>query len=156
MGHQTPLMPTNAEVGTMSDRQTQLLARIQSISDPQSRLAWIIDRARKSPHLPPELRLEGYLVEGCLVRIWFIPRFDVGRCWFQADSDAASLKALCGLLCDYYNGETPQSIITNPPAFLGDLRLLRHLAESRRATVLRVADKIRAFAEKHSGLPAAE
>ena len=132
------------------DRQvSEFLARLASVRDPQSRLALAVERARKRPPLPDNLRADGHRVEGCQVRLWFVPELKNGSCWFHTDSDAVTLKALVGLLCDFYSGRTPSEILAQPPVFLEDLGLLHHLAESRRATILRVIEKIRQFASDH-------
>ena len=130
-------------------RQKQLLAPLRAIRDPQSRLAWAVEQAQHRSPLPDNLRLDQYRIEGCLVRIWLVSDFANGVCNFRSDSDAASLKALAGILCDYYSGEAPAAIIHRPPDFLQQLGLLRHLAENRRATVLRIGEKIREFAATH-------
>ena len=111
--------------------------------DPQARLSLAVERARQRPPLPAELRRDEFLVPGCQVRLWLVPGFVDGRCRYATDSDAATLKALTGLLADVYNGRTPEEVLACPPDFLEDLGLLRQLAESRRATVLRVAQLIR-------------
>jgi cysteine desulfuration protein SufE len=129
-----------------SPRQVQLLAPLVALRDPQSRLAWVVDQARHRPSLPDECRTDAFRVEGCLVRLWFVPEKRGELCFFRSDSDAASLKAITGLLCDYYSAESPESIASHHPDFLQRLGLLRHLADNRRATILRVADKIREFA----------
>ena len=97
--------------------------------------------------LPSEQRRDEFLVPGCLVRIWLVPEFREGRCWFQLDSDAASLKAVAGLICDFYNGQLPQDVLATPPEFLNELNLGINLAENRRRTVWRIRELIRAFAQ---------
>ena len=126
-----------------------LLAPILAVRDPQQRLARLVELAKARPLLPDALKLDVHHVEGCLVRLWFVPGFQDGRCWFQTDSDAVTLKALVGLLCEIYNGRTPAEIAAHEPKFLEELGVLKQLAESRRATVLRVAQKIRDFAAQH-------
>jgi cysteine desulfuration protein SufE len=130
-------------------RGRELLAPLAALRDPQARLAWLVERARRRPMLCQSLRTDAHRVQGCVVRLWFVASFRDGRCWFSTDSDAASLKAVIGLLCDFYDGGTPGEILACPPAFLERLGLLRQLAENRRATVARVADAIQQFARQH-------
>ena len=138
----------NAEA-PLAVRQAELLAPLLALRDPQARLAWVIERARQQPRLPETLRREVYRVAGCLARLWFVPEFRDGRCWFQTDSEAVTLKALVGLLSEVYSGGTAEEIVRHPPLFLRELGLFRHLAENRQATILRVAGQIQAFAEAH-------
>ena len=85
------------------------------------------------------------------MRLWFVPEFRERRCWFRADSDAVTLKAMVGLLCELNDGATPAEILSAGPVPLDRLGLLRQLAENRRATVLRVAERIREFAVAQVG-----
>ena len=115
-----------------------LISELKAIRDPQARFQWAVERARTRPALPEELRVEAHRVPGCQVRLWWVSAEVEGRRWFASDSDAVTLKALTGLLAEAYNGETVEGLIADPPVLLEPLGLLRQLAESRRATVLRV------------------
>ncbi len=134
------------EIPTLAAKQQALLAALARLRDPQARFAWAVEQARHRAPLPEELRLEVHRVTGCQVRLWFVPEFRDGHCWFRTDSDALTLKAMTGLLCELASGATPAEIASLDFAFLDELGLVRQLAESRRATVLRVAEQIRTFA----------
>ncbi|HRI13226.1 MAG TPA: SufE family protein [Verrucomicrobiota bacterium] len=134
--------------GSLAERQASLVAGLAQLRDPQARLTWAVERARQRNHLPDRLRLDEFRVTGCLVRLWLVPEFREGKCWFQTDSDAVTLRATIGLLCDLANGCEPSELAQWNPDFLERLGLLRQLAENRRATVLRVAELIRTFAKQ--------
>lgn len=127
-----------------------MIADLQRLRDPQSRFAWIVERTRGRPHLADSLRVDDHRVEGCLVRLWFVPEFREGRCWFQSDSDAVTLRALTGLWCDLANGASPAELAGWDPDFAERLGLMRQVAENRQATVRRVAGMIRAFGVRHA------
>jgi cysteine desulfuration protein SufE len=129
-------------------KRRQLLETLAGIRDPQSRLQWVVDRARTRPSLPDVDRREEHRVSGCQVRLWWVAEYRDGRCWFRSDSDAVTLKALTGLLAECYSGERAAEVVGDPPNFLGELGLLRQLAENRRATVLRVAEGMLGFARE--------
>jgi cysteine desulfuration protein SufE len=134
------------EIPPLAVKQQALLAALTRLRDPQARFAWAVEQARHRAPLPEELRIEAHRVTGCQVRLWFVPKFRDGRCWFRTDSDALTLKAMTGLLCELASGATPAEVAALDFAFLDQLGLLRQLAESRRATVLHVAEQIRTFA----------
>ncbi len=123
-----------------------LVERLRRLRDPQARLQLAVDLARTRSGLPEALRIDAHRVHGCLVRLWVVGAMQEGRCWFAVDSDAVSLKAIVGLLCDLNSGLRPDEIDENPAAVLEELGLLRQLAESRRATILRVAATLRSVA----------
>ena len=137
------LQTATQDLGSRSAALGDLLA---AIPDPQARFSGLVEYARGRALLPPELRLDEFRVPGCQVRIWLVPEFRDERCWFQLDSDAVSLKAVAGLICDFYNGQPPGAILDHPPEFLNELNLQTNMAESRRLTVWRVREMIREFA----------
>ena len=131
------------------EHQQQRLAPLLLIGDPQQRLARLVEEARHRAPLESALRLEGNRVEGCLVRAWFVTQLRGGKCFFYCDSDAVSLKAVGGLLCDLYSGHTPEEISASNTGLLKPLGILHQLAENRRRTVARIEEKIRHFAQEH-------
>ncbi|MFM8358563.1 MAG: SufE family protein [Verrucomicrobiota bacterium] len=146
-------LPAWAPDVPVADRIRGLQSALASRADFQARLAWLVDEARRQPSLAAERRTADRLVPGCQVRLWWIPGWHDGRCWFASDSDAVSLKALAGLLGRVHDGAAPAEILGAAPGWLAETGLLRPLAESRRATVLRVHDLIREFARVHQGPP---
>lgn len=130
-------------------REQMLLDRLLTLKDPQARFAWAVDQARLRSALPAPLRQERFRVPGCLIRLWFVSEFREGRCWFQTDSDAMTLRAFSGILCDLASGASPEELAGWNPEFLDRLGLLRQLADNRRATIGRVAALIHEFALAH-------
>ncbi len=92
------------------------------------------------------LRNDAHRVEGCLARLWFVPHFREGRCHYESESDSLIVKAVAGLLCEFYSGHTPAEILAHPPDFLPRLGITQHLTPNRRNGLSRVWDKIRDFA----------
>lgn len=137
--------PSTVPHGTASPESSPA-AVLGLLTDPQARFSWLVDWARHQPSIPVQDRIDRHRVSGCQVRLWWIPELREGRCWFRTDSDAVSLKALTGFLSQHYAGRTPLEVIQGERAPLERLGLLRHLADNRRATVLRVEDLIHAFA----------
>lgn len=147
-------MSASSITSLLPQHQSQRLAPLLQISDSQARLARLIEEARRRAPLPPALRIETNRVEGCLVRVWFVAEFREGQCHFQCDSDAVSLKAVGGLLCDLYSGRTPEEILASKRGVLEQLHILHQLAENRQRTIARMEEKIRHFAEERRTKPA--
>ena len=138
---------------TLAEKQHELLAALRAVKDPQQRLAWLIEQARARPLLPVELRTEAHLVPGCLARLWFVPAYREGRCQFQSESDSLIVKAVAGLLCDFYSGALPEEIVAQPEDLLRAAGITEHLSPNRRNGLGRVVGMIRAFAESHAADP---
>ena len=143
---------SGSEISTLLSQRQQQLAPWLEIHDPQTRLARLVEEARK--HLPLEqaLRTEAHRVEGCLVRVWFVSEFRAGHCVFRCDSDALTLKAVGGLLCELYSGLAPRQILAIEQGLLEPLRILHLLAENRQRTIARIEDKIHGFAQVQAAI----
>ena len=111
------------------------------------RFAYIIDRAKNNPPLDEAYKIDAFLIEGCLSRLWVYPEFKDGKCYFHTDSDAAITKGTSSLLCGLYSGETPEAIIGMEPNFLADVGITQHLSPNRRNGLANVRGRIKAYAE---------
>jgi len=134
---------------TLAQREAAWVDRLAAMRDPQARFAWLVERARQREHLPDALRLDRHRVSGCQVRLWLVGELREGRCEFQSDSDAVTLRAMAGLWCEIASGATPRELARWHPDLFDRLGLLRQMADSRQATVRRIGDLIREFARSH-------
>jgi cysteine desulfuration protein SufE len=134
---------------TLADKQRELTAQLAQHKNGQDRLAALVERARKQPLFPPEQRIEAHLIPGCLAKLWLISEFRDGQCFFTADSDSLVVKAIAGLLCDFYSGVSPAEIIAHDPAFLAPFGITQHLTPNRRNSLAKVWEQIRGFAARH-------
>ena len=142
-------MSVTSIASSLAAHQCGRLAPLLHISDVQARLARLVEEARRRGPLAPARRVEANRVEGCLVRVWFVAEFREGQCHFQCDSDAVSLKAVGGLLCELYSGFPAEEILARPSSVLEPLKILHQLAENRQRTIARIEEKIHAFATEH-------
>ena len=133
----------------LAEKQRQLTAELAARSHGQDRLACLVDKARQRPPLAAASRVDERLIPGCLAKLWFVPEFRDGRCFFTCDSDSLVVKAIAGLLCDFYSGHPPDEILAHDPAFLAPLGITQHLTPNRRNALARVWERIRQFAADH-------
>jgi cysteine desulfuration protein SufE len=138
-------------VMSLAEKQLQLTAELTALKDGQDRLALLIHKAKQRPGLAAEQRSEANLVPGCLARLWFVPQAHDGRCFFACDSDSLVVKAIAGLLCEFYSDEAPAEILAHDPQFLVPLGITQHLTPNRRNALARVWERIREFAAAHRG-----
>ena len=134
----------------LAEKQVELTARLTELKNGQDRLAWLVERAKKLPPLAPELRGAENMIPGCLAKLWFVPEFRTGRCFFECDSDSLVVKAIAGLLCGFYSGQMPAEIQAHSPEFLAPLGITQHLTPNRRNALAKVWERIRQFAETHA------
>lgn len=131
---------------TLTEQQQRLIETLASLQDAQERLAWLVETARERPMMDADLRIDAHRVEGCMARLWLVSRHRDGLCHYQSESDSLIVKAVAGLLCEFYSGRTPGEIIAHPPDFLARLGITQHLTANRRNGLSRVWQIIRDFA----------
>jgi len=131
---------------TLAEQQKQLLATLAPLKDAQARFAWLVEQARQRPILPPEFRTDAYRVQGCLAKLWFVPEFRDGLCYFRSESDSLVVKSIAGLLCDFYSGHEPAAVAAHHPDFLTSVGITQHMTPNRRHTLTRIWEQIREFA----------
>ncbi len=132
---------------TIEEKRDQIVEELLPFEDHFERFAYIIDRAKAHPSLDEQYRIDAFLIEGCLSRLWVVPEFKDGKCWFRTDSDAAITKGTAALLCELYSGETPEAIIGLEPDFLAEVGITQHLSPNRRNGLTNVRGRIKAYAE---------
>jgi cysteine desulfuration protein SufE len=131
----------------LAEKQKHLTAELSARKSGQDRFALLVERAKRLPPLPPELRVDARLIPGCLAKLWFVPSFAGGKCFFACDSDSLVVKAIAGLLCEFYSGQAPSEILSHDPGFLAPLGITQHLTPNRRNALAKVWERIRRFAE---------
>jgi cysteine desulfuration protein SufE len=135
---------------TLAEKKNELIEDLGLLPSAQDRLMYVVDRAKKTPALPPELRTSDTRVEGCLSNLWFIPSFRDGQCYFQVDADSHIVRGIAIVLAEFYSGHPPAEILQNDPAFLSTVGITQHLSPNRRSGLSRLWDKIRTFAAEHA------
>jgi cysteine desulfuration protein SufE len=131
---------------SLAEKQLQLTAELAALKNGQDRLAHLVEQARKRAPLPPDQRVDANLIPGCLAKLWLSARFDAGRCFFTCDSDSLVVKAIAGLLCEFYSGQAPLEILAHDPQFLAPLGITQHLTPNRRNALSKIWAQIREFA----------
>ena len=135
---------------SLADKRAALLAQLGGLRHPQERLQWLVEQARLRPALTAEWRTEAHRVPGCLANLWLVIEWREGRCWFQCDSDSQIVRAVAGLLCEFYSGQKPAEILALEPGFLEQVGINQHLTANRRNVLSRVWERIRGFAEQRA------
>ena len=134
---------------TLAEKKQELIDDLSLLPSAQDRLMYVVDRAKKSPALPEELRNAETRVEGCLSNLWFIPEYKEGKCYFRVDADSHIVRGIAVVLAEFYSGHPPAEILQNDPAFLSTVGITQHLSPNRRNGLSRLWEKIRGFAAEH-------
>jgi cysteine desulfuration protein SufE len=134
---------------TIAEKYDELTKMLGALPNAQDRLACIVARGRAAEPLDEKMKTDSFRVEGCLAKVWFVPDFQQGRCYFKTDSDSAIVKGIAVLLCDFYSGQTPEEISRTQPDFLEKFGITQHLTPNRRNGLARLWSGIESFARAH-------
>lgn len=132
---------------SIEEKRDQIVDELAPFEDHFERFAYVIDRAKGNPPLDESYKIDAFLIEGCLSRLWVCPSFEDGKCYFKTDSDAAITKGTSTLICELYSGEPPEAVIGLEPDFLAEVGITQHLSPNRRNGLTNVRGKIKAYAE---------
>jgi len=128
------------------ERQKQIVAEFQSLTDWEERYKKLIEIGKALPELPESKKLEDYKVKGCQSQVWMHARLEGGRIVFEADSDALLVRGLVALLLRVYSGSTPAEILATPPDFVKDIGLESKLSPSRANGLFSMIKQIKFYA----------
>jgi cysteine desulfuration protein SufE len=132
---------------TLAEKQNKLTNELTRLKTGQDRLSYLVESAKERPNLPHEQKVPENLIPGCLAKLWLIKEMRDGHCHFACDSDSLVVKAIAGLLCDFYSGHLPSEILEHDPQFLAPLGVTQHLTPNRRNALSKVWERIREFAQ---------
>ncbi len=127
-------------------RKDELLKSLRAIHDKDERLRYIIGEGKDLPQFPDNLKLEPFLVKGCISRAWLVPNIKDGRLSFLADSEAMIVKGIIALLLKVYNNSTAEEIMSLSTDFLSEAGVSEHLSMNRRNGLSNILSMIQHYA----------
>lgn len=130
----------------LAEKQQQLIAKLRIIEDAHERLAAITARGRKWPAPDAAERTDGKRVLGCVSPVWLTATLEDGRCRFRVAAESSLVQGLAALLCELYDGETPEEVAAVEPGLFTELGLDRQLSPTRLNGLANVRRVIREFA----------
>src|SRR5689334_17510754 len=104
-----------------------IVAEFNALPDWESKYRHIITLGKQLPVMAESLKTDDNKVRGCQSQVWLHARFENGKIFFEADSDAAIVKGLIAVLLQVYSGHTPAEILAQPPEFIQELGLNANL-----------------------------
>lgn len=135
---------------TLLEKQQQLIADFSFVDDPQERLAFVVDRAKKLPLLADSERTDASRVRGCVSLVYLVGELRDGLCYFRCEADSPLVRGLVALLCDFFSGASPAEIAASTVDPLEAIDLVKNLSPTRRNGLASARATIGAFAEQHA------
>lgn len=131
----------------MIDTIEEIQSEFEDLETAEERIQTLIELGQSLPPFPEEYCTEQYRVVGCQSMVWFVPRWDDGRLFFNASSDAPMVRGLAAVLVSAYSGKTPDEILSYPiERFFETLHLKSFLSPLRSNGFNSMVAKIREHA----------
>jgi cysteine desulfuration protein SufE len=131
---------------SIQEIQNEIVEEFELFDDWTDRYEYIIDLGKKNPGLPDSQKLEENLIKGCQSQVWLVSRFEDGKVYFEADSDAIIVKGLVSLLIRVLSGHSPEEISSADLFFIEQIGMTRHLAQTRSNGLLSMVKQMKFYA----------
>ena len=112
---------------------------------------YLIELGKSLKYYPESSRTDEHLIKGCQSRVWLDSRYENGRLWFNADSDAIITKGIISLLIRIYSGRTPEEILGSDFSVVEKIGLKENLSPTRANGLVSMIETIRREAVAHVG-----
>ena len=137
----------NADNIIMTDTvQEEIIEEFSIFDDWLDKYDYLIGLGKDLPLIASEHKTDEYIIEGCQSRVWVDARFEGGKVFFAADSDAIIVKGLLALLIRALGGRTPQEILNTELYFIEAIGLKENLSPTRGNGLLATIKQMRLYA----------
>jgi len=130
----------------MDKIQEEIIKEFSVFDDWLDKYDYLIELSDSLPMIAPEHRTDDFIIRGCQSRVWVDARFDDGKVWFAADSDAIITKGIIALLIRVMNGRTPEEIINTELYFIDKIGLSENLSPTRANGLVAMIKQMRLYA----------
>jgi cysteine desulfuration protein SufE len=131
---------------TIKETIDQIVNEFSYFEDWMDKYNYLIEMGKSLPMIEEKYKVDSNLITGCQSRVWLHAKFEDGRIFFTADSDAVITKGIVNLLIRVFSGHTPQEIIDAQTEFLDSIGLKEHLSPTRSNGLLSMIKQIKLYA----------
>ena len=131
------------------DKLNHYKESLECFDETMEKYKFLLDQGKKAPIFPEEYRDDSFKVSGCQAQVWLVPYLKDKFIYFHHDSDAFISKGMITILCNIFEGSTPQEITNINFDLLDDLKLNVLLTPGRRNGVYSMLLKIKEHAKSH-------
>ncbi|MDR1680709.1 MAG: SufE family protein [Prevotellaceae bacterium] len=131
---------------TIDETTQQIVAEFALFPDWMDKYEHLIERGKTLPPFPERRKTEQNLIAGCQSRVWLDARYENGRVYYDADSDAMITKGIVSLLVEALSGHPPQAILDADMAFLNTVGLKENLSPTRANGLLAMIKQMKMYA----------
>jgi cysteine desulfuration protein SufE len=115
----------------IDDIEAQIIEEFSVFEDWMDRYNYLIEMGKELKMIDEKYRVQNNLINGCQSRVWLHAKYENGKVYFSADSDAVITKGLVSLMMRVLDGQTPDDILNAELGFLEKIGLKEHLSPTR-------------------------
>ena len=134
-------------MSTIEEAKAAIIDEFSMFDEWLDKYEYLIEMGKNLDVFPVELKTDDCLIKGCQSRVWLDTRFEDGKLFFRADSDAIITKGIISLLISVYSGRTPEEIAADDFGFIAEIGLKENLSPTRANGLVSMIDTIRKVAE---------
>lgn len=112
-------------------KQQQVKSLFDACPTEEKKYEKIIELGRTQKNLSPADKIPENFVKGCQSLMYLKSHLNNGLVFFEGESDALISAGLAAILIMVYNGESPETILKCPPAYLDELGISASLTPNR-------------------------
>jgi cysteine desulfuration protein SufE len=131
---------------TIAQTEKEIVEEFALFDSWDDKYEYIIDLGKRLPELEEEHKTGSNKVKGCQSTVWLTASYEDGKVRFKADSDAVIVKGLISMLIRVLTGHTPNEIIDAKLAFIREIGMDTHLAQTRSNGLLAMVRQMKNYA----------
>jgi len=124
----------------------QIIEDFSGFDDWMDKYNLLIEMGKNIPLIPPQFKNKSNLISGCQSRVWLHAKYDNGRVYFFADSDAVITRGIISLLIKALDGKTPDEILSTDLDFIDTIGLKDHLSPTRSNGLISMIKQMKLYA----------
>ena len=134
-------------MSTLEEAKKAIVEEFSMYDEWLDKYEYLIELGKNLEPYPEENKTEDKLIKGCQSRVWLDSRFEDGKIWFKADSDAIITKGIISLLISVYSGRTPEEIAGDDFGFINQIGLKENLSPTRANGLVSMIERIKELAK---------
>lgn len=135
---------------TVQEEERAVVDEFSIFEDWMDKYEYIIELGKSLQVIDERDKTEENLIKGCQSRVWLSSRFEDGKIFFAADSDAIITKGIIALLVRVFNGRTPEEILSSDFSFVEKIGLKENLSPTRANGLVSMIKQIKSYAVAYS------
>lgn len=126
--------------------QQEIIDEFSTFDEWLDKYNYLIELSAELPQIDEAHRTDQYVIKGCQSRVWIDAKFEDGKIFFSADSDAIITKGIIALLIRVMSGRTPEEITNMKLYFIDEIGLSDNLSPTRANGLVSMIRQMRLYA----------